>query len=93
MGAGEVGEIGRQLWESFRIIVRPTIFDGHILVLDIPLFAQTLSEAKREALEVVRRSDVENPTTGIVRYCAPAENGTMRPPPPNSAINSHRLIR
>src|SRR5262245_27452633 len=52
-------EIRQQHWKSIVLILRPAIFDIHVLALDIAGFAQTLTERAQTAREHVRRFTAE----------------------------------
>src|SRR5262249_2524541 len=46
-------------WKSIVLIVRPAVFDSHVLALDIAAFAQALTEPAQTAREHVRRFTAE----------------------------------
>src|SRR5262249_22004296 len=52
-------EIRQQHWKSIVLILRPAVFDSHVLALDIAGFAQAPTERAQTAREHVRRFTAE----------------------------------
>src|SRR5262249_9340488 len=52
-------EIRQQHWKSIVLILRPAVFDSHVLALDIAGFAQATTERAQTAREHVRRFTAE----------------------------------
>src|SRR5215831_1126156 len=54
-------QIGCEVGESIILVVRPAIFDRHILVFDVPGFADALPECGHETCSIGRRRAAEKP--------------------------------
>ena len=54
-------QIGRQLWEPIVFIVRPAVFDRHILTLDVAFFTEALPERGQVPYPKIYRDAVEHP--------------------------------
>src|SRR5262249_13487496 len=52
-------QVGRKLWQSIVLILRPTIFDRHVLALDKSGFLEALAECGHEVGPIGKRSTVE----------------------------------
>src|SRR4029453_4751445 len=52
-------EIRQQRWKSIVLILRPAVFDSHVLALDIAGFDYALTERAQTAHELVRRATAE----------------------------------
>ena len=52
-------QVGRKLWQSIVLILRPTIFDRHVPALDKSGFLEALAECGHEADPIGKRSAVE----------------------------------
>src|SRR5262249_11376834 len=54
-------EFGRQLWQPIVLTLGPSIFDSHILALDITQFAEALSQGRRKMRARLWRTTVQKP--------------------------------
>src|SRR5262249_40644574 len=52
-------QVGRKLWQSIVLILRPTIFDRHVLALDKSGFLEALAECGHQVGPIGKRSAVE----------------------------------
>src|SRR5262249_21874791 len=52
-------QIGRKLWQSIVLILRPTLFDRHVLALDKSGFLEALAERGHQVGPIGKRSAVE----------------------------------
>jgi hypothetical protein len=75
------------------LVLRPAVFDRHVLTLDVAGLLEALAKCAQQGSRGIASSDdlgSRNPITGIAGCCARAAS-CHAAPPPRSVMNSRRF--